>query len=338
MRTKALAAALSGCMAISAGLVMVNPGMSYADTVPAKPSEADAVAVRVDPLLRISHTHATASQSSAQAKAAVIELSGAPLLAQAAFGGAQSGNGTAKGSLIDTGTTALAPLIDLKVTPWSATVANTDTHRHAESYAALLSLVVMNDKTLFVKLLQSSSVADHDDTTLKSTGKSVSDGAIIGVGGALTINILHAEASSENGGATWLLGVNDTKIGTNQQAGSACALNAAPLLALVCLNVVGGKGVNNEANDAIARVLPAANGGATATAGLSNVSSQTSSGTAVQAAPTPAPAPAPKVEAAQLPRTGAASMALVVLGMMLVLFGFAAVAVTRARRLAPVVA
>jgi len=327
MRTKLIAAATSGCILLSAGFAAGFPGIAGA--TPAPPSNADAVAVRVAPLLAISHTHATAGATggASSAKANVLELQGNTLLE----GGVQNGVGTKKGALLDTGTTALGPVLDLKVTPWNATVTATDTHRHAEAYAAVLTLVLMNEKTLFVKLLQSSSSADHDDTTLESSSAASSDGAVVGLGGQLTIDVLHSEASSKNGGSSYLVSINGTEIGSDEQAASIplCSLSVSTLLQLTCLKVTGGKGSNNSATDATAIV----NQGS-AQGDISNVSSSTGKGTA-EAAVTPttqAPAPAPVVEAAQLPRTGVSSLAIALYGLFLVALGAAAVFAAKARR------
>jgi LPXTG-motif cell wall-anchored protein len=334
MRTKLLAAAMSGGILLSAVLAVGMPGVSYADTTPAPPSDADASALRLDPLLRISHTHATAGPTGggSSAKANVLEISGNPPVAQ--LGGTQTGVGSKSGSLLDTSTTPLGAVLDLKLLPWKALVSATPTHRHAEGYAAVATLVLMNTNTLYVKLLQSESKADHDDETLTSTSSASSDGLVVGLGGALTIDVLHAEASTANGGSSYILGINNNYIGTNSQAGSACALSVPGVLQLSCLSVTGGKGLNTTATD-----LTAVLGANTATAGISNVSSSTGKGATVQGQTTPttsAPAPAPVVAAAQLPRTGASSLAIALFGLVLVALGAAVVFAARVRRRLPV--
>jgi len=326
MRTKLFVAA-----ALSGGLILAGASVP-AFAAPPPPGEADAVAVKLDPILELSHTHAKADHTGAgsSATANVLELpTGGPLI-DGILGGTQTGVGHSEGGLLDTGDT---PLGRLQLTPWSATVTSTSTHRHSEAEAAVLRLVLIDPDTLFLNVLQSQSVADNDDTTNKSSGSSSSDGAVLGLGGALTVDVLHAETSSSGEGSSYVIGINGNNLITDQDVGGACAIAVDPLIDLTCVSASGGTGSNGVTSTVASTVDGTVLG--QIGAGVTSVGTTSGSGTTTAPAVVPAPAPAPVVQAAQaaqLPRTGAASSVLAMFGAALLALGAAAIALTRVRR------
>jgi hypothetical protein len=298
---------------------------AYAADVPAPPGESDAVAVRLHTILSLSHTHAKADQAQGSASGNVIEINGAAPAAQ--FGGSAKNNEKKSGALLDTGTT---PLGRLAITPWKANSSTSDAARHGDSHASVLELTLVNPNTLDLAIITSDSVADHNTATLTSTGKATSDGAVISAGGAsgLKIVVLHAEASSDGTGDTYILAINTTKIGTNSQVAPLCSgLSAVPaVLALTCLTVTGGVGK-------LASQDLGANVGNAISAAVSRTSVDSGKGVAVlpEQVTQPAPPPVP----ATLPRTGAMISLMVFAALMLVTMGYAAIRASRIT-LAPV--
>jgi LPXTG-motif cell wall-anchored protein len=293
--------------------------------------------LRLDPILQLSGTHAHSDENQGSSSADVVKVLGtAPL---AGTSGRASGNSTTQGALVDTGAT---PVGRVKVAPWSTSAASTAAHRRAAAATAVASIVFVNNSTLFVDLLRSQSVADHDSTTGTSTGSASSDGAVVGAGGLVTVGVLHSEASSEHGASSWLLGINETHLGTNEQLGSICSLAIAPVASLACLDVVGGIGQNNGASILDGSVLNVLNPGAlqlNTTTGTSSNSTPIVDGTHTAPNTNGDVAPASRTivrgaGAGRLPRTGAATVALAALGLLLTVAGLAVVMASRVRSFA----
>src|SRR5439155_21812047 len=120
-------------------------------------------------------------------------------------------------------------------------------------------------ETAQVDVLRSQSTATYDhaaDGSTSSAGSSSSDGAVANVGGesGLTIVVLHSQASSgDNGAGSYLLAVNDNKVGTSGDVNGACLFDLPSLVHIVCLTADGGAGGNPT--DFEAAVLHAAIGG-----------------------------------------------------------------------------
>lgn len=204
-------------------------------TTPAPPAHADAAALLIGGLLGIGHTSADAGPTSSAATANAIELGGNPLI-PGTTGGTQSGNGTSKGALLDTGAT---PLGQLMLAPWQASSSSSNGTSSADADAALARLYVVDPKTLDVSVLQSTSHARYDGSG--SSGSASSDGAVVNLGdGALTVDLLHAESASGSTGSSYLLGINGNDIGTSQQANGGCVLTLPQVLSLSCLTASGG--------------------------------------------------------------------------------------------------
>src|SRR5258706_2213851 len=113
MRTKLLAAAVLSGGLIAGTIAIAVPAFA----APPPCGQAGAVALKLDPILEISHTGAKACSTgpASSATANVVELpSGGPLI-DGTTGGSQDGAGHKEGNLLDTGAT---PLGRLQLLPW----------------------------------------------------------------------------------------------------------------------------------------------------------------------------------------------------------------------------
>src|SRR5262249_36786704 len=161
-------------------LLAIAAPAALADTVivtPAPPSSAEATAVKVDDLVAVGDTRATAgpadSAPDGTATGNALELGGNPPATP--FGGTPSGTGSKHGALIDTGNT---PVGRLAVTPWSASVGNAGDTTDAAAEAALLQLwlgpLPSGGYLASADVLRSASNAHY--TPLLSSASSNSDG------------------------------------------------------------------------------------------------------------------------------------------------------------------
>jgi hypothetical protein len=347
MRRPILTAAAPACL-----LLGLTPVSAVADVAPA--GNANAAAARVSDVAGISNSRATANDSSANAKAAVISLGDKPALGT---GGAQNTEGESGGALIDTGKTLP---VQARVAPWKASAkgAKGSARRSSRASAALAEVEVPD--TAKVGLLTSDAAAEHtnakshgksssnaadislggnsaEHTNAKSHGKSSSNAADILLGGTTRLVLLHSEVDETAKGHAYLVGVNGTEIGTDEQFKN-CALDASGVLSLSCLTASGG--VANGVTSGQAEVL-----GVETVLGLNPVGAFTSAGTmaigtsilesvgaAVPVAEAPraaaAPAPPPAGSSVSLPRTGvaaaslaASALAALLTGLVLRLFG-----------------
>ena len=95
-----------------------------------------------------------------------------------------------------------------------------------------------------MNVLQSESHASHCGMTSKGSGSS--DGATVDLGdGVLQAVVLHSEGASGAKGASYLVSINGTEIGSSEQAGGSCALSVPSVLDLTCLTATGGDGSGN---------------------------------------------------------------------------------------------
>ncbi|HET9772827.1 MAG TPA: hypothetical protein VFS16_18165 [Acidimicrobiia bacterium] len=211
-------------------LLLGLPVAARADLAP--PGGATATALKVGSLVGVSTTGAAADPNTAGAQASVLEVGGEPVLGT---GGSQPATGESGGALLDTGTGLPA---QVQVAPWraSATGSASGSTRASEASAAVARAEVPEVARLGV--LQSSSSAEHRST--KSVGAASSDGIDLGLADVARIILLHSETSSEGHGSSYLLGLNGTEIGTDEQLGQTCALQATGLLGLSCLQASGG--------------------------------------------------------------------------------------------------
>lgn len=319
---------------VCAAALALTPVAAQADLIPAPPGHAEGVAAQVGSLLDISKTAATADSGAPSADASVVRLGGEPLLG---LGGSQQGDGASGGSLVDTGAALPARV---QVGPWHASADGTHTAtRHARSSAAVARADLPS--VVSAGVLTSDSEASHTDQ--KSSGTAVTDGVHLSALDAIGLVLLHSEVSTEGQGHSYLVGLNGTELGTDEQLGASplCALNAAGLASLSCLTAAGGNGAGNPvaqvvqltpAVEALAAVNPVAAFTSAATSGA---------GTPAVTAPAPAPvvegeatralAPAPAAaapsaasrHAINLPRTGAAAATLAGFALGLLMIGFA---------------
>jgi LPXTG-motif cell wall-anchored protein len=321
MRRPILTAAAPACL-----LLGLTPLSASADVAP--PGSASAAAARVSDLVQISGTEAKADEKNSEAKASVITIAGQPVPPGTAsgggVGGAESGEGENKGALIDT--VDKSP-VRVQVAPWEARATQKDAKgKRSSSASAALATVEVPDHAK-VKLLTSDASAEHTDT--KSTGSSTSDAADISVGPALHLVLLHSEVDSDAKGTSYLVGLNGSKIGTQEQLNELCSLDVAGVAALSCLKAAGGTA--NGITTGSAEVL-----GVSTTLGLSPASAFATTGTlasgtapsilesvasAVPATEAPRAAAAPAAPAAELPRTGAAAASLAASGLAALLMG-----------------
>jgi len=270
---------------VCAAALGMAPVVARADVVPAPPASATAVAAQVGSLLDVSKTDATAGSGGPTAGASVIRLQGEPVLN---LGGTQQGDGESGGSLLDTG--ASLP-VRAQVAPWHAAASGAHSStRHAKSAAAVARADVPDVARAGV--LTSSSEATYTDQ--RSTGTAVSDGADLAVLDALDLDLLHSEVNSDGRGHSYLVGVNGTEIGTDDQLGASplCSLSAPGLLNLSCLTASGGNaapgGLTNGAAN-LATVSPVLD----VLAAVSPVSAFTAASSSGSGTSTPVAAAAP---------------------------------------------
>ncbi|MGH9036513.1 MAG: hypothetical protein ACRD0O_12190 [Acidimicrobiia bacterium] len=302
MRRLFFLAALPACLlAVPVAAQAARTGL-----IPAPPASATATALSVADLLDVSTTGAQADTDTSSAQATVVELGGEPLLG---LGGTQSGPGTSDGALLDTGSTLPA---QVQVAPWEATASQSDTERSSRGSAAAARADV--PEVLDVDVLESESQATHTDE--KSTGEGSSNGVNLGLLEILRIVLFHSEVSSEGNGSSFLVGLNGTEIGSDEQLSGICSLVVAhPLLSVSCLDVAGGLGGGlAELAGIDSSLVPPVQLASAFSVGTSGGTGESVLGAVEEAAPVAAAtetARAPEADAAteiaggMLPRTGA---------------------------------
>lgn len=280
---------------------------AQADVIPAPPAQASGVAAQVGSILDISKTDATAGSGTASAEASVLRLGGEPVLD---LGGTQQGDGETGGSLLDTGETLPARV---QVAPWRAAASGTQSStRQAHGSAAVARADAPNLAN--VGVLTSQSDASHTDQ--KSSGTAVSDGADLGALDTIRVVVLHSEVSSDGRGSSYLVGLNGTEIGTDEQLGATplCALNVPSLLGLACLSASGGTGAAGDVSGAaqVVQVTPALEALSTLNP-VAAFTATAASGTGQTPAIT-APAPTSVLPAGELSRAGETGVAAAATG------------------------
>jgi hypothetical protein len=226
MRRSILFAAAPACV-----LLGIVPVAARADLAPTGSSSASAL--QAGEVAGVSTTGASAAPATTTAKASVVEVGGKPALG---LGGTQTGDGQNSGALLDT-KSALPARVE--VAPWQASVSGAaGPERKAKASAAAARADV--PRVAKVGVLQSQSEASHRSE--RSVGSGSSDALDLGLLDVLRIVLLHSEVSSEGRGSSYLASVNGTEIGSDEQLGSVCALDASPLLAASCLTATGGVG------------------------------------------------------------------------------------------------
>jgi hypothetical protein len=292
------------------------------DVAPA--GNANAAAARVSDVAGVSNSRATANDSSADAEAAVIALNKEPVLGT---GGAQSTEGETGGALLDTGKSLPA---QARVAPWKASAKGAKgSSQKRSSRASAAAAEVEVPGTAKAAVLTSDAAAEHTDA--KSTGKSTSDAADVSIGD-IRVVLLHSEVDETAKGHSYLVGLNGTEIGTDEQFKN-CAFDASGVLSLSCLSVSGG--VADGVTTGEAEVL-----GVETALGLNPASAFRTAGSTATGSPIlesvadslPAPvaeapraaatAPKPSGSSVALPRTGVAAAGLAVSALAGLLAGF----------------
>ena len=235
VRRATIALALTPLLSIPAGLTASALASSTghgttAVSTPAPPGDASAVAAEIDGVITVAKTQAHAGPTGGGADADALTVLGNQI-----SGGSQNGVGSKQGNLIGTGAT---PVGDAEVAPWSAKVTDAGGGYQSHAEAALAYAKVADLLELWLLHSQSDATWTPDS----STGDSQSDGAEVKALDMLDIKVLHSEAHSTGKGHSDLLVVNDTEIGSSDQANGACKLDLSPVLNLLCLQASGGAG------------------------------------------------------------------------------------------------
>jgi len=212
---------------------------------PAPPSEATANVLSVKPLdTCVSCTNARAGYRHAHAGARAIRLLGNDISAGDSDGGRHSG------ALI---AIPAPPLLFLAIADWDAD-ADPGATSTSHSRASLVDLVIGPSGTsrtghssavpggaISVAVLEATSNAGYQG--LSSRGSGANNGVDVNIGqGALQIIILHSDASSENKGSAYVLGINGAQILSSEQTGGSGIPVAVPGVINIVLLQVGATG------------------------------------------------------------------------------------------------
>jgi hypothetical protein len=280
MRRPLLFAAAPACL-----LLGLTPIAARADVAPT--GTATATALQVSSLLGVSSTGASADPAQADSQASVVSLGGQPVLGS---GGSQSSEGETGGALLDTGTSLPA---HVEVAPWHAAATGTAASSHRSSRASAALARVEAPGVVQAGVLTADSQAEHRSE--QSVGSSASNGIDLGLADVARLILLHSETASTGKGHSYLVGLNGTEIGTDQQLGAGCSLDAAGLASLTCLTASGG--IANGLTSGAAEVL-----GVQTALGLNPLAAfSTAASSGSGTAPEPAPEILPAVANAALP-------------------------------------
>jgi LPXTG-motif cell wall-anchored protein len=298
----------------------MTPVAATAAEAPA--GNATATALQVTDQIGVAKTGAKAGSDNAEGKAAVLSIGDQAVLGT---GGTQPSEGESKGALVDTGTAAP---VRVEVAGWNASATGTKSSAKRSSKSSARAAGVEGPNGIKASVLSSSSQAEH--TTEKSTALSTSDAADVAIGDTLRLVLLHSEVGSTGKGASYLVNLNGTKIGTDEDTTKVCNLEVPGVAALSCLTASGGvaEGITSGSAEVLGvktalGLDPTAAFATSASSGLGSV--QTPILTAV--AETIAPAETPRVSTAttdaELPRTGTAAASLAASGLAALLSGSA---------------
>lgn len=178
-------------------------------------STAEATALEVGDVVVIGQTSGQTTGDDGESSATAVGVGG-----ETVSGGEQSEPGTSEGELVGTGET---PLGEASVAPYEATVEEDGS---TSSSASLATVVLVDEDTVYVRLLGS-------DSQTSPTGSSGhADGAQVTLGGsALDAHVLHALSSSQGDAGAAVVVLNDNGVVTDEQAdGAFCPLDAEPLV------------------------------------------------------------------------------------------------------------
>ena len=190
---------------------------------------ASAVAAKVDGVITIGETGATAGSGGGTAHAHALDIGGQTVSGGDVTDGSKSGNLFA---IPDN------PIGELQLAPWSGKVTHDGGGNQAQAEAALAHAGLLG--VLQVWLLHSQ--AQTTWTPDASHGHAESDGAEVNLADQLDVKVLHAETDSDGKGSSAVLVINGTGILTSDQTGNACDIPIDPIVDLLCLQATGGKG------------------------------------------------------------------------------------------------
>lgn len=326
MRRPILSAAAPACL-----LLGLTPAAASAGEAPA--GNATATALQVSSLVGVSQTGATADPAKSEGRAAVISVGDQPALGT---GGSQPGEGESKGALLDTGTAAP---VRAQVAPWQASAqgSHSSAKRSSKATAALARAEAPGG--IKAGVLTSDSQAEHKSE--QSTALSTSDAADVSLGNTARVVLLHSEVGSTGQGHSYLVSLNGTKIGTDEDTTKVCNLDTA-VASLSCLTASGG--VADGLTTGSAEVLgvetslgldPTAAFKTAASFGSGSVTPPILPAIAEQILPSaeePRAAAETPATAAALPRTGVAAASLGASGLAALLTGSALRLIGRRRR------
>jgi len=226
-----------GVLMSTAGFGAMAHAQAAIVNIPAPPSAASAVAVKVGNLVSVGQTGAGATQGGSTASAKPIAVAGVPILS-----GTKATSKTGSGAAFDTGETQIGRLA---VAPWA-----TDVKSDQASSSAALATAKLNGVG---DLAVAPSFSFASWTPGKSNSSSVSDGAVLHLGDQ-TIKILHSESSATGYGKTYLVQLFGNNIGVTNAKG--CMLDLGPLANVGCLSALNGVGSNASVAQALIGKAP----------------------------------------------------------------------------------
>ena len=325
--TAALAAASTGPVAAPATTTVAPSSTDTTTTTThtdAPPASASAVAAKIDGVITIGETAATAGNGSGTAHADALDLLGTRVAGGDVSNGTQSGNIFATPAQGD-------PIGDLEIAPWSGKVTHDGGGTQSQAEAALAHAGLLGE--LQIWLLHSQSQATW--TPDASHGHATSDGAEVNLADQLDVKVLHAETDSNGTGSSAVLVINGTGVLTSDQTGNQCVIDADPLVKILCLQAAGGSGSDGT------KTATAAVADVTSQSGLPEIvaiGTKSAGGKVATVAPTKSSASGPlphtsgPSSSSGLPFTGGESALIAAVGALLTAMGAWITTVTGRRR------
>jgi hypothetical protein len=290
---------------------------------PAPPGSSSASVLQVNTLNTcVACSSASAGSGPARSRAIALRLLGNDI-----SGGEITGEGTNGNALL---AIPANPLLALAIADWKVSNA-TGTTSTAHSRAALADLALgpngpQGGGILTVAVLEATS--DASGGTLASSGSGANNGVDLNLeNGALVLLLLHSEASSNNTGSAYLVGINGQQIGTSQQTGGI-PITVPGVVGVVLLQVNASGGNASSKVGTVGDLL----GQQGQTAGVLTADAVGGTGVTVPAPPTlPATGGGAPGDGAAL-GVPSAGVALGLSGLLLLVSGAAVLAATLRRR------
>jgi hypothetical protein len=254
-------------------------------------ASGSAVAAKVDGVITIGETGATAGSDGGTAHAHALDVLGTTVSGGDVSDGSKSGNIFA---------TPDNPVGELQLAPWSGSVTHDNGGTQAQAEAALAHAGLLGVLQIWLLHSQSQTTWTPD----ASHGHSSSDGAEVNLADQLDVKVLHAETDSDGKGSSAVLVVNGTGVLTSDQTGNQCAIDADPLITLLCLQAAGGKG-SDGTTSSTAEVVSETSG--VGLPGADVVGSTSSGGTVAASTPTTSTTHHKRTQNGPLPHTNGPS-------------------------------